>query len=50
MTNKSEISTEQNDRIEQKTQGIDQKAIINQPQNTTKVTKDNDRLQPTRQP
>jgi hypothetical protein len=50
MTNKSEISTEQNNRIEQKTQGIDQKGIMNQPQNTTEITKDKDGLQPTRQP
>jgi len=44
------MNKDQNNETTPKTQGKTSDRIINQPQNTTEITKDNDGLQPTHQP
>jgi hypothetical protein len=43
------MNKDENNETNPKTQGNLSDHIINQPQNTTKITKDNDGLRPTRQ-
>jgi len=48
--NAQAFETEGEERMTTEIQGNPSKDIINQPQNMTEITKDNDGLQPTRQP